>query len=133
MHLLRFHQGEPLQGGSKGINISFRSVERLKHLWERLPKGTVLRVQANVFPPTMMKTLINLLLEVVTLTGEGGEQSKCVIQENHEPHVSLFNLSYSLKEDIPPRNQNSCRFHEPYPFGMPNRGRPGGPYYPIIN
>ena len=73
MHLLQFHQGEPLQGGSKGINISFHSIERLKHLWERLPKGTVLRVQANVFPPTMTKTSINLQLEVVTLTGEGGE------------------------------------------------------------
>ena len=81
----------------------------------------------------MTKTLINLQLEVVTLTGEGGERSKCATQENHETHVSLFNLSYSLKEDIPPRNQNSCRFHEPYPFGMPNRGRPGGPYYPINN
>ena len=47
--------------------------------------------------------------------------------------MSLFNLSYSLKEDIPPRNENSCRFHEPYLFGIPSRGRPGGPYYPIIN
>ena len=73
MHLLRFHQREPLQGGSKGINISFRSIEHLKYLWEQLPKGTVLRVQANVFPPTMTKTSINLQLEVVILTGEGGE------------------------------------------------------------
>ena len=73
MHLLRLHQCEPLQGGSKGINISFRSVERLQYLWERLPKGAVLRVQANVFPPTMTKTSINLQLEVVPFTGEGGE------------------------------------------------------------
>ena len=73
MHLLQFHQCEPLQGGSKGINVSFRSVKHLKYLWERLPKGTVLRVQANVFPPTMTKTSINLQLEVVTITGEGGE------------------------------------------------------------
>ena len=73
MHLLQLHQCEPLQGGSKGIDISFCSVERLKYLWERLPKGAILQVQANVFPPTMTKTLINLQLEVVTLSGEGGE------------------------------------------------------------
>ena len=47
--------------------------------------------------------------------------------------MSLFNLSFSLKEDIPLRNENSCRLHEPYLFGIPSRGRPGGPYYPIIN
>ena len=73
MHLLQLHQCEPLQGDSKGINISFRSIERLKYFWERLPKGAILRVQANVFPPTMTKTSVNLQLEVVTLTGEGGE------------------------------------------------------------
>ena len=73
MHLLRFHQCEPLQGGSKGIDVSFRSIERLEYLWERLPKGAVLRVQANVFPPTMTKTSINLRLGVVTLTGNGRE------------------------------------------------------------
>ena len=73
MHLLLFHQCEPLQGGSKGINVSFCSVERLEYLWERLPKGAILRVQANVFPPTMTKTLIILQLEVVTLAGNGRE------------------------------------------------------------
>ena len=63
----------PCKGALKASMYLFRSVKRLKYLWERLPKGTVLRVQANVFPPTMTKTLINLQLEVVTLTGEGGE------------------------------------------------------------
>ena len=73
MHLLQFHQCEPLQGGSKGIDVSFRSVECLEYLWERLPKGAILRVQANVFPPTMTKTSIILQLEVVALTGNGRE------------------------------------------------------------
>ena len=73
MHLLRLHQCEPLQGGSEGIDVPFRSVECLKYLWERLPKGAVLRVQVNVFPPTMTKTLINLQPEVITLAGEGEE------------------------------------------------------------
>ena len=73
MHLLQFHQCEALQGGSKGINVSFRSIKHLEYLWERLPKGAVLRVQVNVFPPTMTKTLIILQLEVVTLAGNGRE------------------------------------------------------------
>ena len=72
-------------------------------------------------------------MEVITLTGEGEEGHGCVTQENHEPHVSHFNSSYSLKEDIPLKNQNSCKFYEPYPFDGPTRGRPGRPYYPIIN
>ena len=104
MHLLGLHHHEPLQGGSEGIYIPFCSLERFKYLWERLPKGAVLLVQTNVFPPTMTKTLINSKLEVITSTGEGGERNKCVTQENHEPHVSHFNSSHSLKEDIPLRN-----------------------------
>ena len=32
MHLLRLHQCEPLQGGSEGIDVPFRSIERLKYM-----------------------------------------------------------------------------------------------------
>ena len=71
MHLLRLHHCEPLQGGSEGIHIPFHSIERLKYLWEQLPKGAILQAQVNVSPPTMTKTSINSQLEVVTLTGEG--------------------------------------------------------------
>ena len=55
------------------------------------------------------------------------------MRHSREPRISCvpFQL-YSLKEDIPLRNENSCRFHEPYLFGVPSRGRPGEPYYPII-
>ena len=67
MHLLGLHHWEPLQGGSEGIYIQFRSVKRLKYL------GAILQVQANVFPPTMTKTSINSQLEVITPAGEGEE------------------------------------------------------------
>ena len=73
MHQLRLHQCEPLQGGFEDIYVPFHSVEHLKYLWERLPKGAILRVQVNVFPPTMTKALINLQLEVITLIGEDEE------------------------------------------------------------
>ena len=71
MHLLGLQFCEPLQGGSEGIHIMLHSIERLEYLWERLPKGD--EVQMNVFPPTMTKTRINSLLEVITPAGEGGE------------------------------------------------------------
>ena len=73
MHLFSFQYVEPLQGGSESINILFRSIECLENLWEGLPKGVVLRIYTDVFPPTITKTRINSQIEVITPAGEGGE------------------------------------------------------------
>ena len=43
---------------------------------EGLPKGVVPRLHLDVFPPTTTKICINLWLEVITPTGEGGNELK---------------------------------------------------------
>ena len=71
--LLWTQSSELLERSSEGIDVPSGTLKGFQCVREGLPKGVILRLHFDVFPPTTTKIQINSWLEIITPTGEGGK------------------------------------------------------------
>ena len=67
----RVQSGELLERSSEGINVPSCNLAGFQCVREGLPKGVILRLHFDIFPPTTTEMQINSWLEIITPTGEG--------------------------------------------------------------